>query len=183
MQLARCCSAPPHITSATPGVWRQSRIISGLPHRQGTQRIKRWRESSDALSQARRTSGPQSGGGDGSVSHVSFNGVLRARLRAANWVDHADATGRTCWAGEAGAAQRAVVEGRGGDGSVEERATMRHLLLSFRNGRAGHTPWLRISLSAGTAVTHHLGATFLYCSESSSNFGAIILHGPHHDVE
>ena len=82
----------------------------------------------------------------------------------------------------------------------------------WKDGSA-RTPWLRISLSAAgqlspitcasQANVHHptqvqpacafwqsslraralRKVTALYCSLNSSNLGAIILHGPHHDVE
>eukprot|EP00320_Phaeocystis_rex_P004734 CAMPEP_0119073230 /NCGR_PEP_ID=MMETSP1178-20130426/63337_1 /TAXON_ID=33656 /ORGANISM="unid sp, Strain CCMP2000" /LENGTH=81 /DNA_ID=CAMNT_0007055293 /DNA_START=112 /DNA_END=357 /DNA_ORIENTATION=- len=60
-------------------------------------------------------------------------------------------------------------------------------LLSFQkwNDGSARTPWLRMSLSASGLLSPITlrKATFLYCSLNSSNLGAIILHGPHHEVE
>eukprot|EP00327_Prymnesium_parvum_P001048 CAMPEP_0182823692 /NCGR_PEP_ID=MMETSP0006_2-20121128/14889_1 /TAXON_ID=97485 /ORGANISM="Prymnesium parvum, Strain Texoma1" /LENGTH=120 /DNA_ID=CAMNT_0024950633 /DNA_START=328 /DNA_END=690 /DNA_ORIENTATION=- len=53
------------------------------------------------------------------------------------------------------------------------------------NEGSARTPWLRISLSASgllSPITFRKD-TSLYVSESSSNLGAMILHGPHHEVE
>ena len=63
--------------------------------------------------------------------------------------------------------------------SVEHKATR-----GREAGECAHT-WLRISLSASGLLSPMTfrKATFLYCSLNSSNLGAMILHGPHHEVE
>ena len=52
-------------------------------------------------------------------------------------------------------------------------------------GQRGGGTWLRMSLSASGLLSPITlrKATFLYCSLNSSNLGAMILHGPHHEVE
>jgi len=53
------------------------------------------------------------------------------------------------------------------------------------NDGSARTPWLRISLSAAGLLSPMTlrKVTLLYCSLNSSNLGAMILQGPHHEVE